>query len=153
VVSGVGGNVTINIGAAAQTGQHDANKAQAVQQAWLGTWQSALTPSVYDGKDFRLRLHFERFGSDVIGTAVEIDTSGKESPPRSVRELRLQPDFATFETKGTLTYDDKEVPYTERYQLRRQGVSIKATRENDAPGGGEMEPFTLEALHAKVGKP
>lgn len=153
VVSGVGGNVTINIGATAPTGKHDAGEAQAVQQAWLGTWQSALTPSVYDGKRFRLRLHFERFGSDLIGTAVEIDPSGKEYPPRTLHELRIQADVATFQTRGTVTSGDQEVPYTERYQLRRQGASIKASRENDAPGGGEIELFTLEALDAKVGKP
>ena len=134
VVTGVGGNVTINIGASNSAAASSAITPRRAAEALLGTWTSPQLHEPHTDNYYRVMIHFERFGGEVVGTVTDLPKGGAGGHPFDVMELRVEGTSATFYTASAwCCEDDKEVPYKTHYHLNIQGKNLAVTRTDDIP--------------------
>jgi hypothetical protein len=139
-VSGVAGNVTINVGAppvaSAEPAQPHADVA--------GRWRADGIQDAYDAQErFALVFEFEPRGNLIGGTVHELGPKG-DTPlvTREILDGRIDGNHLSFATSGVVDDAGKQVTYRETYRGTVEGDRIAFTRHDDLPNGGVLEKFS-----------
>jgi hypothetical protein len=137
VVSGVGGNVTIQIGAEPASRPPPA----AIEGRWVGS--ELVNP--YDRVTVStLTLDLQVVGDTVVGSVTEHfpSTDGERRYSRPLVEGRVAGNRIVFETHHQITGGASGTqPMRERYVGTFVDGRIDFSRQNDSPGGGAVQTF------------
>lgn len=139
-VSGVTGNVTINVGAQAVPSVEPAQPHADV----AGRWRADGIQDAYDPQErFGLVFEFEPRGNVIGGTVHELGPKG-DTPlvSREILDGRIDGNHLSFATSGAVDDDGKQVSYRETYRGTVEGDQIAFTRHDDLPNGGVLEKFS-----------
>jgi hypothetical protein len=137
VVSGVTGNVTIQIGNADKPASSPAVVdiggrwvSGELQSPYATQWKSVLT------------FEFVQQGETVLGSVTErIVQPHEREVSRPLSNGRLQGGTVSFETHSEVLLGQERRPYTETYIGTLRDGALHFTRQNDTPTGGAVERF------------
>lgn len=133
-VSGVTGNVTIQIGQGRPAPVADLS----------GRWETSTITSAYDANGtFSLVFDLEMQDTTLLGTV----TTRTETPrhgtfSRMIVDGRVDGTTVSFATRFDAVIGSTTRPSLERYVGRIEGAEIRFRRINDLPTGGVSETFT-----------
>ena len=141
IVNSGGGSVTINIAPA--TPAASVATTTNIASLLVGTWITPLAQNPYSrDHPFRLRLRFERFGDQLIGTATDIRADAAGGHVLDMVDLKVDGQTASFHTTSTtLGSGGSHVPYQTTYRLELDGPALRITRRNNVSTGGAIERF------------
>lgn len=144
IVNSGGGSVTINIAPPAPASAATPARPPAdISSRLVGTWITPVAQNPYSASHpFRLRLRFERFGDQLIGTATDIRADATDGHARDMLDLKVDGRTASFSTAGsTVGSGGAHVPYQTTYRLELDDSTLRITRRNNVSTGGVMERF------------
>lgn len=151
VVAGVTGNVTINMAT-----PHSEEKSQSQStdySPFIGTWNSDTVKSAHGRGDFRVQIHIEQFGDDLIGNVfVYGQEPGRgQSLPLDILDLQVQGTNINFKTKFfgpkcqgelySIQCDGDAEGAMDIYSGKLKDGSLYVTRHSNLPGGETPERF------------